>query len=49
MYLSVYMDVLGYSNNLKNTKTKKKYIGGVLRFTFNKLEIIIFSKASRKN
>ena len=27
MYLSVYMDVLGYSNNLKNTKTKNIYGG----------------------
>ena len=39
MYLSVYMDVLGSINDLKNIKIKKKLEGGVLAYTFNKSEM----------
>ena len=49
MYLSVYMDVLESIDDLKNTKIKKNYRGGVLRFIFNKSKIIKFFKTSWKN
>ena len=44
MYLSVYVDVLGSINDLKNTKIKKKYIGGVLQYIFNKSNTVDFWK-----
>ena len=47
MYLSVYMDVLGSSKDLKNTKIKKKLKGGVLEYTFNKMKMTCVAKRAQ--
>ena len=43
------MNVLGSISDQKNNEIKKIYMGGVLWYTFNKLEMIEIVKRVREN